>query len=364
MPLIDQVSEAKHDVFTETIQISVSELSTMYEENELIINPEFQRLFRWELAQKSALVESILVGIPIPSIFVFEREDGKWELIDGLQRISTLLEFQGKLKLDRTVLPQLKLCGTKYLTGLDDVVWSNDGLAEPGIELETALKLNFKRARIPVEVLKQPSNEEAKFELFQRLNRGGQQANDQEIRTCVMVMLDADFVADIRELVSTEAFKNVFGITEKQQEEQGDLDYVTRCLVSITEYFDQSYRDVSSYYSDKIASLITEKRHIEALDRFKDTLNFLYDNFGDDALKPTNPIVRNTISHRNIELVFVGVARNLEGIISTEAPVKFVTEKIDELWKEVPDKDFSRPGMRSTQRLTMTLPYGSNHFQL
>ena len=71
----------------------------MYKDDlEFVINPDFQRLFRWENGQKSKLIESLLLGIPLPSIFVFEKEDATWELIDGLQRISTLLEFMGELK--------------------------------------------------------------------------------------------------------------------------------------------------------------------------------------------------------------------------------------------------------------------------
>ena len=67
--------------------LSIGEIVNMYKDDEFIINPDFQRLFRWELGQKSKLIESILLGIPLPSIFVFEKDDAKWELIDGLQRI-------------------------------------------------------------------------------------------------------------------------------------------------------------------------------------------------------------------------------------------------------------------------------------
>jgi len=94
-----EIEDAKRLVKTDAYQMSVGELVNMYRDGELIINPDFQRLFRWEIGQKSKLIESLLLGIPIPSIFVFEKEDAKWELIDGLQRVSTLLEFMGVLSL-------------------------------------------------------------------------------------------------------------------------------------------------------------------------------------------------------------------------------------------------------------------------
>src|ERR1700719_5196991 len=96
--LQDEVEKAQRAVRTDAYQMSVGEIVSMYREGELVINPDFQRLFRWEMGQKSKLIESLLLGIPLPSIFVFETDDAKWELIDGLQRVSTILEFMGLLR--------------------------------------------------------------------------------------------------------------------------------------------------------------------------------------------------------------------------------------------------------------------------
>ena len=65
----------------------------LHKNKELIIQPEYQRLFRWSTQQKSHLIESILLELPIPQIFVIENPDGILELIDGLQRTSTVLQF-------------------------------------------------------------------------------------------------------------------------------------------------------------------------------------------------------------------------------------------------------------------------------
>ncbi|MFN6036372.1 MAG: DUF262 domain-containing protein, partial [Dolichospermum sp.] len=70
----------------------------MYEDKEIVIKPAFQRYFRWDEEQRTRFIESILLGIPIPPIFVAEDGDGVWELVDGLQRISTVLSFFGVLK--------------------------------------------------------------------------------------------------------------------------------------------------------------------------------------------------------------------------------------------------------------------------
>src|SRR5687768_4439370 len=96
--LRDEIEVAKRAVTTDTVSISIGEVASMYTSSELNILPEFQRLFRWTIERKSNFIESILIGIPIPPVFVYENENGTWELIDGLQRISTLLEFMGVLK--------------------------------------------------------------------------------------------------------------------------------------------------------------------------------------------------------------------------------------------------------------------------
>ena len=105
MPLEREIEEARRLVKTDAYQISIGELINMYRDSEFIINPDFQRLFRWEIDQKSKLIELILLGIPLPSIFVFEQEDLSWELIDGYneyQRYSNLWAYFGILK--RTIV--------------------------------------------------------------------------------------------------------------------------------------------------------------------------------------------------------------------------------------------------------------------
>ena len=86
---LDQEIEARRaEVRTDGYPMSIGELMNLYREGELDIHPEFQRWFRWTQEQKSRLIESILLGIPIPSIFVSQREDGIWDVIDALRQLS------------------------------------------------------------------------------------------------------------------------------------------------------------------------------------------------------------------------------------------------------------------------------------
>jgi len=236
--LKDEIENAQRLVKTDAYQMSIGEVVNMYKDGEFIINPDFQRLFRWEIGQKSKLIESLLLGIPLPSIFVFEREDSKWELIDGLQRISTLLEFMGELKDHTTEVlksPSV-LVATKYLPSLDKVVWEkSDLIGDVPVEEQNPLagpqQLAIKRSRLSVEILKRPSDNETKYDLFQRLNAGGITANAQELRNCIIIMVNRQYAAFVRTLAESETFKRVLAASEDQIEKQRHMEYATRFLV-------------------------------------------------------------------------------------------------------------------------------------
>ena len=89
--LEQRIKDLRNNLTTDRLDMSYGEIINMYQSGDLIISPEFQRLFRWKNFQKTRFIESILLGIPIPPIFVAEDKEGKWELVDGLQRLSTVL---------------------------------------------------------------------------------------------------------------------------------------------------------------------------------------------------------------------------------------------------------------------------------
>src|SRR5436190_1903675 len=106
--LVDVIDKRIGEVRFDTIDLSFGEITSLYKNAELVIQPEYQRLFRWSDDQKSRLVESILLELPIPQIFVIENESGVLELIDGLQRVSSVIQFMDAHSLK---LPPLVLSG-------------------------------------------------------------------------------------------------------------------------------------------------------------------------------------------------------------------------------------------------------------
>jgi uncharacterized protein with ParB-like and HNH nuclease domain len=104
------------EIRSTAVDFSFGELLNLHEDAEIIIRPEYQRLFRWSNEQRSRLIESVLMGLPIPPIFLIENDDGVLELIDGLQRTSSVLQF---LDHDAIAQPELVLQGCDFLTGLN-----------------------------------------------------------------------------------------------------------------------------------------------------------------------------------------------------------------------------------------------------
>lgn len=155
------------EVRVEKAQYSVLHLKRLCEERkELIIEPDFQRNEVWDSKQKCELIESILMGIPIPIIYLFETKEGKKQVVDGRQRITTILEFlNGKLSLkDLKILPHLK---------------GNIS------SLELKLQGIFEDYQISAYVIQPPTPERVKYDIFDRVNRGGTRLNNQEMRNAL-----------------------------------------------------------------------------------------------------------------------------------------------------------------------------------
>ena len=91
--LQEQIDTMSKAIKTDSYPMSIGELAALYKEGDLNISPAYQRMSRWDIEQQSALIESIILQIPIPPIYVFQSEDGKWNLIDGQQRLSTIFKF-------------------------------------------------------------------------------------------------------------------------------------------------------------------------------------------------------------------------------------------------------------------------------
>lgn len=189
---IEYVEEIK--IVTRGVDFSVRELQNLREEAELIV-PEFQRELVWDTKRKSRFIESILLGYPIPGMFFTDINDGVMMIIDGQQRINTLIEFmQNDLMISNTEDINPKWRGKKY----------NE------IDIDSQRKLRSTNIRASVFQILTVSDEEkqvALYSLFERINTGSIQLNSQEIRRAIYF---GDFTRGLNEFVENPIWKMAY----------------------------------------------------------------------------------------------------------------------------------------------------------
>ncbi len=190
-----QITDSRKEIRSDRMDMSFGEIMNMYDEGEIIISPEFQRTFRWNVQTQTRFIESLLLGIPIPPIFIAETGNNIWELVDGLQRLSTILSFFGKLH--DTKKNNLVLTKPSILTELVNFTIDT---------IPLNYKLLLKRAVCRVEVIRYDSEYDMRYELFNRLNTGGVELSEQEIRNCIFRPFDNTFNSFLQELSSLSDF--------------------------------------------------------------------------------------------------------------------------------------------------------------
>ena len=156
------------DLISHSADFSADSVVALVERGDLDLDPEFERRDRWETARRSRLIESFLLNIPVPPVFLGESDYGQYVVIDGRHRISALVDF----------------VNDKYaLTGLDILYEAN---GQKFSDLDMAMRRSLmSRTTIRAVILDRLSDPDMKFEVFARLNTGGVPLNSQELRNAV-----------------------------------------------------------------------------------------------------------------------------------------------------------------------------------
>ena len=368
---LDQEIEAKRaEVRTDGYPMSIGELINLYRDGELDIHPEFQRFYRWSPEQKSRLIESILLGIPIPSIFVSQRDDGVWDVIDGLQRLSTIFELAGELRReDGEKLAPLVLTQTRYLPSLGGRTWE-DGGGDTGIgEVNQRL---IRRSKIDVKIIQRESSESTKFELFQRLNTGGSSLSEQEIRNAILVMVNPEIYRWISDLARGDDFQSCIPVTDRDKEIQYDMELATRFIVfrQLDETGLRSVRDLGDFLTDRIAefaqsSLVKEDMEKEG-EAFRFTFSRLAAALGENSFRKYDFDKHSHLGGFSIsafEPIAMGLGYHFEEYSAQPNPTfPDIAQISKNLWKNRTFTDNSGSGVRANTRIRTNIPLGREMF--
>jgi hypothetical protein len=262
----------------------------MYKNNELDINPDYQRLFQWSEGARSRLIESLLLEMPVPPIYVIEEEEGRYLLIDGLQRISSYLHLRGELEATHLDPPVHR--GEKLEFVDCDIVDELNGRTFD--DLGTALQIRLKRAFVRVEVVRKGSDPRFKYHMFKRLNTGGQLLTPQQLRNCTIRLLDPKFNDFIVMLSQTASFRKTTD-TISQQNRLGAFDQELVLRFFALKNYRQSFKhDVGDFLTEYMEKVSDPETHIpfdfdEERKLFERTFIVLDTTLEDRAFAYANP---------------------------------------------------------------------------
>lgn len=358
MALIDEIELKSKEIITDSYCMSVGEVISMYNDGDLDIHPEFQRFFRWTLAQKSRLIESFLLNFPVPPIFVYQRNDGVWDIVDGLQRVSTILEFAGVYKDENGIRRKpLILEGTKMLPSLEGKQYEHEDTSQ---SFGGAERRYFKKAKISVVILKKESDVSGQYEVFQRLNTGGTTLSSQEVRNCLMVMTNREAYLKMREMCDYQPFQNTLSLNEKALQERFDMELVTRFVCMRHENVEKyaSIRDFSDYLNDKIVSIFKEENFDweTEIQIFKKTFSSIDNALHDDAFCKYNVSeqrFKGGLYLPAFEFVAVSI-----GIKNGEVNSTNLRDKVIAIWNKIDTDKINWQGRNHRARIKETLKLG------
>lgn len=365
MSLQDEIIERSSKIFRDAYQMSIGELINIYKDGEMDIHPEFQRVFRWSETQKTRLIESIMLNIPIPSIFVSQNDEGVWDVIDGVQRLSTIFQFVGIFRDENDkLLEPLVLHKTDYLPSFEGMMWENP--KDPNKSFTKEQQLAFKRARIDLIIVKKESDPKTKYELFQRLNTGGSKLSDQEVRNCLMIMTNRDFYSFIDTLSTNEDFSNCVVITDRKEDEQFKLELILRLLIAVKMDMSEAlnYNDLKELLDRETIKMIDEIQNSEypnIKEKFVRTFKLLNNILGEDSFKKYSDE-----KHKGAFLVgaFQGIAPGIYDNIDKieKMDPEYVKNKIRLFYDEDTYIESTKKGVRAVPRFHDLTLFGKEYF--
>ena len=177
------------------VQFSIFELKRRYDKGLICLDPDFQRNEVWSTRQKSELIESVVMGIPLPLIYLAETMEGKLVIVDGRQRLTTFFRY-----LDN----EFSINGLKIMIELNACKFRD--LENDAKKSKYATEIED--FQLVIQIIKYPTPDRVRFDIFDRVNRGGTPLNNQEMRNA---LYQGPATKLLNELAASDAFKDATG---------------------------------------------------------------------------------------------------------------------------------------------------------
>ncbi|MFZ2727800.1 MAG: translation initiation factor IF-2 N-terminal domain-containing protein [Methylococcaceae bacterium] len=308
----DNIGQYPHVVIKLTKeQFSIFELKRRYDKTPktLIMNPDFQRNDVWNSKQKSELIESILMGIPIPIIYLFENTKGEKQVVDGRQRLSTIFDYLD----NKFLLTELNILKTETGNKFKD--------------LNTQLQSKIEDYQIQSYTIQPPTPEKVKFDIFDRVNRGGTRLNNQEMRNALYL---GNATSLLETLSTSQYFLNATGkgLSPKRMKDKYVILRFIGFYLLKNKLIDTQYKsDIDEFLAEVMEFINKSNNELldDLINKFKLSMNNCYYILGEDAFRFNS----SKESRRPINMVLF---ETISYILSIELPK---TINIDKLKKEL-----------------------------
>jgi hypothetical protein len=253
----DQIVELSKRIEFYLTEYSVELLAHKMSKGEFVV-PPYQRAYTWEHDRKSRFVESLVLGLPIPFLFFWEMPDGKLEIVDGSQRLRSIEEF---------VLGDLRLGELDGLTALSHFTFA---------ELPESRQRKIQNRSIRGIVLNEHADEQARFDMFERINTGSKVANKAEVRRGALAGSFMDLIID---LAKSDSFANVAPVSKKELDEREREELVARFFAysdGLDDYKDRPSEFIFKYVKKMNARLAAQPELAEQYrTKFLETITFI-----------------------------------------------------------------------------------------
>ena len=320
-----------------------------YKFEEILLSPEYQRNFVWTSKQKSRLIESMLIQIPLPIFYIDARDEDKWIVIDGLQRLSSIFYY---------LLDDFKLSNLEYLKELNGKKFS---------KLERKYQRRIEECQLQCNIIRPNTPPNIAFNIFQRINTLGTKLEVQEIRNAMYLGASTTLLNELsksEEFINIVTVNKVDGLSKRMEDHAIILRYLS---FKITNYLRYDNNDMNEFLSNAMNKI--NKLHDLEISQlkidFKNSMQKAYIIFGNSAFrKPSknktkpNPIsktlfetISNTLEKYSVDeiqihskdlkdkinLLFTDKEFTFKTSIATNNPpnVKYRFEKIDEVFKNI-----------------------------
>ena len=337
----------KIDIINNTYQAEY--LHRKYRFEEIILSPDYQRNFVWTSKQKSRLIESMLIQIPLPIFYIDARDEDKWIVIDGLQRLSSIFYY---------LEDEFKLSNLEYLKELNGKKFS---------KLERKYQRRIEECQLQCNIIRPNTPPNIAFNIFQRINTLGTKLEVQEIRNAMYLGASTALLSELsksEEFINIVTQNKVSGLSKRMEDHAIILRYLAFKITNYNRYNNNDMNDFLSNAMNKINNLHELEINQLKID-FKNSMKKAYIIFDNSAFrKPSknktrpNPIsktlfetISNTLEkysideieiHRKelkdkINLLFNDKEFTFKTSIATNNPpnVRYRFEKIDEVFKNI-----------------------------